>query len=303
MHVSTIYYFFNHIYMDTQNDQKDAQEVQNTGPAGEQSAKETTSAEADKLGATMAKTQEEIQAVEQPVTAESLIPGMKPTNEVAGPPKGVNTGNYLMDSFMVHLPGSFRSLYPFLDENKSADLKEILKQDYEEHGGLEKALILFKDQVVVDLGAGSAEGYYYAALAKAKGYIAVDKYCRDEGQIPYSFFKFLEEHFSTCFLKKLASVVKPIPGVEVSQDMLTFLQRLPDNSVSILTSGIDDCVLPNDDYRYAVEKEIKRVLDPNGVHINHFSSFGYYENDESIEQLFIPGLKYHNLLKAYVKKK
>ena len=49
--------------------------------------------------------------------------------------------------------------------------------------------------------------------------------------------------------------------------MLTFLRRLPDNSVSIISSGLDEHVLPNATYRYAVEQEMARVLDPQGLFV------------------------------------
>ena len=61
-----------------------------------------------------------------------------------------------------------------------------------------------------------------------------------------------------------------IPASIVPEDMLSFLKRLPDNSISILCSGIDYFIITHD-YGYQVKEEISRVLDPNGALLNYSS--------------------------------
>ena len=58
-----------------------------------------------------------------------------------------------------------------------------------------------------------------------------------------------------------------IPVAVVEEDMLSFLKRLPPNSVSIWCSGIDINILPDPNYREAVSKEIVRVLHPRGAYV------------------------------------
>lgn len=58
-----------------------------------------------------------------------------------------------------------------------------------------------------------------------------------------------------------------IPFTIVVEDMLSFLKRIPDSSVSIICSGIDRDVISDDKYREGVEKEVVRVMDKKGVYI------------------------------------
>lgn len=162
-------------------------------------------------------------------------------------------------------------------------MKRLKKKILVDDGGAEQVLRMFRDQVVVDLGSGLDLGYFAAALARAKGYVGVDKYERRS-----SFYhnretirKFFEmSHF------KLSFDVEPIPGSSVQDDMLHFLRRLPDHSVSILASGIDGYVIPNREYFAAVSEEIKRVLHKKGIFFSHQSmlDIGWGE-DEKFERV------------------
>lgn len=127
----------------------------------------------------------------------------------------------------------------------------------------------FKNQIVVDLGAGSYPyGYYIADSAEAKGYIGV------EPNFPYYLAGSLVRNTEIQYEDLPQSIdVEPrhllnkTPAVVVNEDMLSFLKRLPDNSVSIFCSGIDYYIIPEQNYRDEVAKEIVRVLNPNGVYI------------------------------------
>ena len=46
--------------------------------------------------------------------------------------------------------------------------------------------------------------------------------------------------------------------------MLSFLKRLPDNSVSIIMSGINRSLIMNEEYRRQIFLEIERVLNKDG---------------------------------------
>jgi hypothetical protein len=112
----------------------------------------------------------------------------------------------------------------------------------------------YKDQIVVDLGAGIMPyGLKISESLGAKGYIAV------EPNFPNSLRENIYSH--------------SIPFTIIPEDMLTFLRRLPDESVSILTSGIDECILQSKEYITSVEEEIERTLHQLGTYINYCSLF------------------------------
>ncbi|MDO8509886.1 MAG: hypothetical protein Q7S24_01965 [bacterium] len=123
--------------------------------------------------------------------------------------------------------------------------------------------LLFKDQVVVELGAGKEYGgIMVSEKFGAKGHVAVELHHAQE------LLKHVDSN--TEFVKKLQVEhperieFSPIPISVAAEDMLTFLRRLPDHSVSIYMSGIDGAILGDGTYRNDVAKEIERVLSPNG---------------------------------------
>ncbi|GEM_PF-1714280 len=133
---------------------------------------------------------------------------------------------------------------------------------------LREALYLFRGKVVVDLGAGSYPiGYCIADYCKARGYIGVEPIYTEE-------LANRLQHAEIYAAHKL----NIIPFTVIGEDMLGFLRRLPDNSVSILCSGIDTYIIERGDYRDAVAKEIIRVLDPDGVYIGGSSGHIYIED-------------------------
>ncbi|MBI3420900.1 MAG: hypothetical protein HY006_02450 [Candidatus Sungbacteria bacterium] len=165
-----------------------------------------------------------------------------------------------------------------------------------------------KDQVVVDLGAGSnPRGYYIANSAKAKGYIGVEPNFYRE--LAGSLVKNIDPKKNKHIGWEGGMEVKPqyhlnkIPAVVVREDMLSFLKRLPDNSVSILCSGVDGFVLSNErNYRGEVAKEIVRVLSPNGVYIGErYGGHISLNQERGIDEVVVQGEEKHQSLSLYRK--
>ncbi len=140
-------------------------------------------------------------------------------------------------------------------------------------------------QTIVDLGAGNTNfGYSLSLLLGASKYVAVEKFEDTAKKLGEELKKFkikdgkisLENLGLYDGRKNLAEQeMFPINGLisaSIVQDkILHFLKRLPDNSVSILTSGINYGLIDNTEYREAIALEIERVLDPKGLYISKSS--------------------------------
>jgi len=141
-------------------------------------------------------------------------------------------------------------------------------------------------QILVDLGAGNTNlGYCLSLLLGAEKYIAVEKYTKTVKQLTEQLTKInikngelsldkLSTYDGRKFIKeqKIVPVNKLIPASVVQDKMLHFLMRLPDKSVSILTSGIHSFLIDNTEYRDAIAREIERVLSPTGIYISRHSN-------------------------------
>ena len=133
-----------------------------------------------------------------------------------------------------------------------------------------EAMKNLKDQVVIDLGAGPrATGYALAVLSEARAYVGVE---------PFNYFRLYkgliageqrnDKDYCQLYVDK-----KDIPASLVTDDMLTFLRRLPkESSGCLLTSGIDR-IISLDEYRKLVEVEIGRVLSPDRKYLAWKSAF------------------------------
>jgi len=131
------------------------------------------------------------------------------------------------------------------------------------HMMLKDGIIPFENQIVVDLGAGTSfYGYYAAKALGAKAYVAVEPFFIDE--------LYYNLHCAEKFKNKIMhdDGKKDIPVSMVPEDMLSFLRRVPANSISSLCAGIDWCVIDNSNYLRNVEKEILRTIDENGSYLN-----------------------------------
>lgn len=138
---------------------------------------------------------------------------------------------------------------------------------------------LFKNQTVVDLGAGpNIYGYRFTQVTGASAYVGVELY----------FANALKTNLMIGNPEPLKEA-KSIPVAVVSEDMLTFLKRVPEKSVSILFSGIDEFILSND-YFDETYKEISRVLHPEGT----FMKRSMYKKNP-------PNLRCHKILFNVIK--
>jgi hypothetical protein len=135
-----------------------------------------------------------------------------------------------------------------------------------------KALGLFDGEIIVDLGAGDeTAGYFLSQVLKGKAYVAVEPF-RTEFLV--NSFKMLDSEKPIFFSKNSKKDIKNqkitglyerhIPYSIVKNDMLTFLKRLPDNSVSIIMGGVGTEIIDDFEYRDQVFNEINRVLSAKG---------------------------------------
>jgi hypothetical protein len=158
----------------------------------------------------------------------------------------------------------------------------------------------FENQILVDLGAGrQLDGYVFAEIVGAHSYVCIEarhmksiyKKITDPAELNSNRLKELImgfadyigtiKKYNPLMIKKLKSGMQRyleegtgrIPAVLIEEDMLNALKRIPSNSVSILASGIDYCIHPEDDYAFEVEEEISRVLHTKGAYIGIFSRF------------------------------
>lgn len=131
-----------------------------------------------------------------------------------------------------------------LREQNSPELLEILSR--------------FKRQIVIELGAGPlCDGFSICKLGKAKKYAAIEPFH------PWYFYNNLPDN-------------NEIPVSLVCDDALTFLRRIPDNSISIWMAGVEENVIHSGRYWYELESEIDRVLHPDGGFIEYVSGNGFW---------------------------
>ena len=114
---------------------------------------------------------------------------------------------------------------------------------------------------VVELGAGMMPyGYAFAAHAGAKNFVAVEPFYADRQEIAQA--SYVEETLHPALR---------IPRKVESRDMLTYLQDEPDDLLTILACGIEDCILPGPDYKKKVEGEIERTLQEDAFFLSSHS--------------------------------
>ena len=184
-------------------------------------------------------------------------------------------------------------------------MREIAKE-------LEK---VFSGQIVIDVAAGSNTiGYRIANQAGARAYIAVEPVFTDSLLAAL----FCERHPEFCPGSISLSSEKeremnrdsnPKASISiVAEDMLSFLKRLPDNSVSVWCSGVDNNVISDADYRASVAKEIVRVLHPDGAYAGQVGGMSIKISENEAVSRYMVGAKrndnYHlNAVTIHRKKK
>lgn len=165
----------------------------------------------------------------------------------------------------------FKTMY--IDE-----LYKGLRQDIEENDGetyAKRFTEFFKGIPVVDLGAGAGGGYNVASWLKASGYIGVEPHNWDN-----LINGLLTDDTEITELQAKDSNVRPIPYSVIAEDALTFLKRLPDKSVGILSFGTDHFIIKDPKYIRDVIGEIKRVLHPKSAMLASNSVFTPYRKDD-----------------------
>jgi len=165
--------------------------------------------------------------------------------------------------------------------NVYSDIVHEIRRNNEQ---VKSSLACLKDQIVVDLSAGANPyGYFIADLAKARGYVGVEPVFSEE----------LISNIATGiegedFILGICHTHNETPIAVMAEDMLSFLRRLPDDSVSFFCSGIDEFIMPYQDYEKACGREIFRALNPDGAYIGekcggHISYLGPEIGEERID--------------------
>ena len=134
---------------------------------------------------------------------------------------------------------------------------------------------LLQGRRVVELGAGMMPyGYALAAHSCARNFVAVEPFYADRQEIAQSSY--------------VGEVLDPslrIPRKVESKDMLVYLEEEPDNLLTIVACGIEDCILPGPDYRKKVEGEIERTLEEDAFFVSSHSDL-YPQGLLAMEVLF-----------------
>ena len=167
------------------------------------------------------------------VSVETIIPDIKPAT-------------VYKDKISIIEAGSSPNPQPYA-EDLARNIRQV--EDFDK-------FFEFNNQIVVDLAAGDLQyGYEIAVKSGAKAYIGVDKFNARalSAEIPRAIRK-----------GRYESLHNPIPAAVVDEDMLSFLRRLPEKSVSIFCSGLDWTILPDNKYNNAVRIELNRVISPEG---------------------------------------
>lgn len=221
------------------------------------------------------------------IPVEQLIPEIKPTQIEKLDGIDYQT-NQFGDSFIYEFfKGSIDNIledYIRNPENLTSDFS-ILKER-------------MRGQIILDLGSNeSILGYELASLLGASAYIGVDinanavRMGNDLQEFTSTsiktgiknLLKFEDySHYSESENQKRKAgkekVINDTLGTEiipasiVRDDLLSFLKRLPNNSVSIFTFGIDNNVIPDERYRQEVGQEIQRVLNQKGGYLTYTSN-------------------------------
>lgn len=257
--------------------------------------------------------------VELYVSPEDIVPGMntegikrmseafrnKPVKD-----KGKEHPGEVGEDYKTPFAGEvFRALEYDLEENEGKKFNAVKE--------------LFKDIPVIDLGpADSVKGKTIADMLGSSGYIGVEPYnwrslqrnmiCYDESDL---------EFYLPDKIKKPEKIKYSI----IPEDALTFLRRLPDHSVGVITAGTDYYVFYGGngtsweqkgdsqeerrrkkivtEYIEKCKKEIARVLHPKSALLATESVFQNVDNSEDLfisEEETIFATKENNLNGFYI---
>lgn len=144
------------------------------------------------------------------------------------------------------------------DDHCSFDLYyfgEFRAQIEEDQNYFNKLNQKLSGQILIDLGAGiDTSSYELFQKMNLKGYVAVEPFNMD--LISWR-FDYLKQEENTHLPYKLWET-----------DILQALENIPDNSVSILTSGLSNGLIEDEHYCNEAKKLITQKLHPEGVYIS-----------------------------------
>ena len=134
---------------------------------------------------------------------------------------------------------------------------------------------LLQGKRVVELGAGMMPyGYALAAHSKALNFVAVEPFYADRQEIAQA-----------AYVENDLPPEMRIPRKVESLDMLEYLDGEADNLLAIIACGIEDCILPDAEYKKKVEGEIERSLEEDAFFISSHSDL-FPQGMKSVEILF-----------------
>ena len=202
---------------------------------------------------------------------EELIPNINQEGllNIAEIAEDTQSQNRVQEKTKQHLFGKGRDLnYAFIGSNYATSFGKFVYRDFKEGLGdikekelytqAKEALKRFDGEIVIDLGAGkNTDGYRIAELGKAESYVAVETINFDDLKDILTYFRTKERADETL-----------LPYTIVPEDMLSFLKRLPNKSVSVFAGGISEDIIVNKEYLRNVAKEISRVLSDRGAFIS-----------------------------------
>ncbi len=221
------------------------------------------------------------------VPVEELIPDIKPQTKADNSFREREATNHFTDVFSDSLFQFQKALGTRLsfELTKAGDGEGLKNLDYGE-GGWGR---IFKDKIVVDLCAGwTPYGYIFAALYGAKGYVGVDKYDSEAlleqlDEIDKALKKLKNK--SNGYINISKEQLRPTPAAIVNEDVLSFLERLPKDSVSFLSSG-NIGVFTDSDGKYvrSCNEQISRALNPNGIIVANESLFDGEDTEKLVNE-------------------
>ncbi|MFA6185572.1 MAG: class I SAM-dependent methyltransferase [Candidatus Shapirobacteria bacterium] len=159
-----------------------------------------------------------------------------------------------IENFVRNLPELPHN--PFCREPYSKQFQYICEKRPEVQKILAKKLT---NETVIDLGCGFCD-YVLCSLDKfnIKEYIGVDNNFPNLEAVKKENLAKKEHHYGIDYIES---------------DMLTFLSKLPDNSVHIIMNGIDQTIIRDHQYWGKLEKEITRVVKRGGIFTGYDSAY------------------------------